>query len=115
MKKVRTGATKQSRNFSQQRLTIGLDLADGSSWRCVLDDPAHPAETKAEHNSQGSTRGVRGMPHRRAYPCAAITTPIASEAIKRSRERQASVVVDLPLARPSHTKRSHRCEGMGNS
>ena len=68
MKKVRTGATKQSRNFSQQRLTIGLDLADGSSWRCVLDDPAHPAETKAEHNSQGSTRGVRGMPHRRAYP-----------------------------------------------
>ena len=60
MKKVSTGATKQSRNFSQQRLTIGLDLADGSSWRCVLDDPAHPAETKAEHNSRGSTRGVRG-------------------------------------------------------
>jgi len=46
MKKVSTGATKQSRNFSQQRLTIGLDLADGSNWRCVLDDPAHPAETK---------------------------------------------------------------------
>jgi hypothetical protein len=40
MKRVSTGATKQRRNFSQQRLTIGLDLDDRSSWRCVLDDPA---------------------------------------------------------------------------
>ena len=38
MKKGSTAATKQSRNFSQQRLTIGLDLGDRSSWYCVLDE-----------------------------------------------------------------------------
>jgi len=38
MKKVSTAATKQSRNFSQPNLTIGLDLGDRSSWYCVLDE-----------------------------------------------------------------------------
>ena len=38
MKKVSTVAAKQSRNFSQQKLTIGLDLGDRSSWYCVLDE-----------------------------------------------------------------------------
>ena len=31
MKKVSTTARKQSKNFSQQKLTIGLDLGDRSS------------------------------------------------------------------------------------
>src|SRR5438477_6733688 len=38
MKKVRTAATKRSRNFSQSNLTIGLDLGDRSSCYCVLDE-----------------------------------------------------------------------------
>jgi Ethanolamine utilization protein EutJ (predicted chaperonin) len=38
MKKVSTAATKQSRNFSQPNLTIGLDLGDRSSCYCVLDE-----------------------------------------------------------------------------
>ena len=38
MKKVSTVAAKQSRNFSQPKLTIGLDLGDRSSWYCVLDE-----------------------------------------------------------------------------
>src|ERR1700752_5124793 len=38
MKKGSTAAPKQSRNFSQQRLTIGLDPGDSSSWYCVLDE-----------------------------------------------------------------------------
>jgi transposase len=38
MKKVSTTARKQSRNFSQQKLTIGLDLGDRSSWYCVVDE-----------------------------------------------------------------------------
>jgi Ethanolamine utilization protein EutJ (predicted chaperonin) len=37
MKKVSTVAAKQSRNCSEQKLTIGLDLGDRSSWYCVLD------------------------------------------------------------------------------
>ena len=38
MKKISTVAAKQSRNFSQPKLTIGLDLGDRSSWYCVLDE-----------------------------------------------------------------------------
>jgi len=38
MKKVSTAAAKQGRSFSQQQLTIGLDLGDRSSWYCVLDE-----------------------------------------------------------------------------
>jgi transposase len=38
MKKVSTAAAKQTSNFAEQRLTIGLDLGDRSSWYCVLDE-----------------------------------------------------------------------------
>src|SRR5664279_4949536 len=38
MKKISTVATKQSRNISEQKLTIGLDLGDRWSWYCVLDE-----------------------------------------------------------------------------
>jgi hypothetical protein len=38
MKKVSTAATKQSKNFCQQKLTIGLDLRDRSNCYCVLDE-----------------------------------------------------------------------------
>jgi len=38
MKKVSTATTKQSRDFSQQRLTIRLDLGDRNSWYCLLDE-----------------------------------------------------------------------------
>ena len=38
MKKISTVAVKQIRNFSEQKLTIGLDLGDRSSWYCVLDE-----------------------------------------------------------------------------
>jgi transposase len=38
MKKISTAAAKQVRNFPEQKLTIGLDLGDRSSWYCVLED-----------------------------------------------------------------------------
>ena len=38
MKKISTVAVKQNRNISEQKLTIGLDLGDRSSWYCVLDE-----------------------------------------------------------------------------
>ena len=37
MKKISTVATKQAKNFPQQKLTIGLDLGDRTSWYCVLN------------------------------------------------------------------------------
>jgi hypothetical protein len=38
MKKISTVETRQSRNISEQKLTIGLDLGDRSSWYCGLDE-----------------------------------------------------------------------------
>jgi transposase len=38
MKKVSTAAAKLSKKIWQQKLTIGLDLGDRSSWYCVLDE-----------------------------------------------------------------------------
>src|ERR1700758_2182933 len=38
MKKVSTVAAKPSRNLSQQRLTIGLNLGDRNRWCCVMDE-----------------------------------------------------------------------------
>jgi len=38
MKKISSVGAKQSRNFREQKLTIGLDLGDRSSWYCVLDE-----------------------------------------------------------------------------
>src|SRR5271154_4363341 len=38
MKKISTVATQQSKNFHEQKLTIGLDLGDRTSWYCVLDE-----------------------------------------------------------------------------
>jgi hypothetical protein len=37
MKKVSTAATKQTNNFGEQKLTIGLDPGDRSSWYCMLE------------------------------------------------------------------------------
>jgi hypothetical protein len=68
MKKVSTAATKQSRNFSQQKLTIGLDLGDRSSYYCVLDEIAQIVmEQKVSttpklckrHSARCRTRGSR--------------------------------------------------------
>ncbi len=38
MKKVSTVAAKQSKNFRDRKLTIGLDLGDRSSWYRVLNE-----------------------------------------------------------------------------
>ena len=38
MKKVSTASAKATKNFSQQKLTIGLDLGDRTSWYCLLDE-----------------------------------------------------------------------------
>jgi len=38
MKTLSTAVVKQVRNFATQKLTIGLDLGDRSSWYCVLDE-----------------------------------------------------------------------------
>ena len=38
MKKISTAGARQSKNFREQKLTIGLDLGDRWSWYCGLDE-----------------------------------------------------------------------------
>jgi transposase len=64
MKKVSTATAKQNSDISAQRLTIGFDLGDRSSWYCVLDE-AGSVRAKSEHDSEGDEGSVRGMPRSR--------------------------------------------------
>jgi hypothetical protein len=66
MKKVSTAAAKQSRNFSQQQLTIGLDLGDRSSCYCVLDETGHiMVEQKISTTAKALQAGFGAMPRSR--------------------------------------------------
>jgi transposase len=38
MKKISTAVARETKNFRDHKLTIGLDLGDLSSWYCVLDE-----------------------------------------------------------------------------
>jgi hypothetical protein len=63
MKKVSTAAAKQSRNFSEQSLTIGLDLGDRSSWYCVLDETGEVLlEKKVSTTPKAMKEVFGGMP-----------------------------------------------------
>src|SRR5208337_1681916 len=63
MKKVSTVAAKQIRNFSKQKLTIGLDLGDRSSWYCVLDEQGEVVlEQKLGTTPKAMKEGFGGMP-----------------------------------------------------
>ncbi len=64
MKKVSTAATKQSKNFSEQKLTIGLDLGDRSSWYCVLDATGSVLlEQRLSTTPKAMKEGLGAMPH----------------------------------------------------
>ena len=66
MKKVSTIATKQIRNFSEQKLTIGLDLGDRSSCYCVLDEAGHILlEQKVATTPKALQAAFAAMPHSR--------------------------------------------------
>jgi transposase len=56
MKKVSTRATARSRNISQQKLTIGLDLGDRNSWYCVLDEAG---QIQLEQRVRTTGKGLR--------------------------------------------------------
>ena len=66
MKKVSTAAAKQGRKISEQKLTVGLDLGDRSSWYCVLDETG---ERLLEQKLSTSPKAMRevfgGMPRSR--------------------------------------------------
>jgi transposase len=66
MKKGSTAAAMQSRNFSQQRLTIGLDLGDRNSWYCVVDEAGQvQLEQRVRTNARALREVFGGMPRSR--------------------------------------------------
>jgi transposase len=66
MKKVSTAVAKQSRNISQQKLTIGLDLGDHSSWYCVLDEAGNVlVEQRLSTAPKALREGFGAMPRSR--------------------------------------------------
>ena len=66
MKKVSTVKTKQSRNISQQRLTIGLDLGDRNSWYCVVDEAGQiQVEQRVRTNAKALIEVFGAMPRSR--------------------------------------------------
>src|SRR5229473_4618649 len=66
MKKVSTRAAAQSRNISQQKLTIGLDLGDRNSWYCVVDEAGQiQLEQRVRTNAKALQVALGGMPRSR--------------------------------------------------
>jgi len=66
MKKVSTAVAKQIRNFSEQKLTIGLDLGERSSWYCMLDESGEVLlEQKLGTTPRAMKEVFGGMPRSR--------------------------------------------------
>jgi len=64
MKKVSTAAVKATKNFSQPKLTMGLDLGDRSSWYCLLDEVGEVLVEQKLGTTPRAMREVFGsMPH----------------------------------------------------
>jgi hypothetical protein len=69
MKKVSTAATKQSRNISQQKLTIGLDLGDRDSWYCVVDEAGQiRGEQRVRTNAKALQEVFSALPRFHSKP-----------------------------------------------
>ena len=63
MKKVSTVAANKGRNFSEQKMTIGFDLGDRSSWYCVLDEAGRVLlEQKVSTTPKAMQEVFGGMP-----------------------------------------------------
>ena len=66
MKKGSTRAAAQSRNISQQKLTIGLDLGDRNSWYCVVDESGQiQREQRVRTNGKALCEVFGAMPRSR--------------------------------------------------
>ena len=66
MKKISTAIAKASKKISQQRLTVGLDLGDRSSWYCVLDEAGRVLLEQRVSTTPKAVREVfGGMPRSR--------------------------------------------------
>jgi transposase len=104
MKKVSTVAGKQSRNFSEQKLTIGFDLGDRSSWYCVLDEAGRVLlEQKVSTTPKAMQEVFGGMPRSRI----ALETGMHSPWVSRLLSELGHEVI---VAHARNVRRSERVE-----
>jgi hypothetical protein len=68
MEKVSTVAAVQSRNISQQKLTIGLDLGDRNSWYCVDEAGQIQLEQRGRTNARALREVLGTVPRSRIAP-----------------------------------------------
>jgi hypothetical protein len=69
MKKISTVAAKQTKNFCEQKLTIGLDLGDRWSWYCLLGEAGEVLQEQKLGTTPKAMKEVFGkMPRRRIAP-----------------------------------------------
>ena len=73
MKKVSTVAARQSRNFSRQTLTIGLDLGDRNSYYCVVNEVGELVLEQKITTTAKALQAVFG-----AMPCSRIALEIGT-------------------------------------
>ena len=65
MKKISTATVKAFRKMQSQKLAIGLDLGDRSSWYCVLDETGQVVpEQKVGTTPKAMQEVFGGMPRR---------------------------------------------------
>ena len=63
MKKISTAVTSRARNFTDKKLTIGLDLGDRFSHYCILNEAGEVvAERKIPTTRKGMEEAFRRMP-----------------------------------------------------
>ena len=80
MKKVSTAGAKQSRNLSQQKLTIGLDVGERNSWYCVINEAG---QIQIEQRVRTTERGLREVFEQVARSRIALETGTHSPWISR--------------------------------
>src|ERR1700686_1044727 len=82
MKKVSTAAGKATKNFSQPKLTIGLDLGDRSSWYSLLDEVGEVLQEQKLSTTPKAMREVFGaMPRCRIALETGMHSPWVSRAL----------------------------------
>jgi hypothetical protein len=66
MKKISTTGAAVTKNFSSDRLAIGLDLGDRNSWYCMLDEAGEVLlEQKVSTTAKALGEVFGGMPRSR--------------------------------------------------
>src|SRR6202163_2024771 len=109
MKKISSVAAKQAKNFSEQKLTIGLDLGDRSSWYCVLDESGEVVlEQKLGTTPKAMKEIFGGMPRSRI----ALETGMHSPWVSRWLNELGQEVIVAHARRVRLIGESRRCRSI---